>query len=89
MAVPLLDCFALASLALAMTGNEEPSLRGGEAAEAIQAGGAACEGRAACRVAAPLLDCFARASRGLAMTGKSPSFSPALAVTGQWRRDPR
>src|SRR5579885_3202637 len=49
------------ALALAMTGNEGPSLRGREAAEAIQAGGAAGHGREAYRVAAPLLDCFALA----------------------------
>ena len=57
-------------------------------------GGAACEGRAAYRVAAPLLDCFALASLALAMTDNAPALamtgkSPALAVTGQWRRDPR
>jgi hypothetical protein len=46
-------------------------LRGGEAAEAIQAGGAARNGRAAYRVTAPLLDCFALASLALAMTVKS------------------
>src|SRR5579875_209013 len=50
---PILDCFALASLALAMTWG----------------GGAASHGRAAYRVAAPLLDCFALASLALAMTG--------------------
>jgi len=44
---PILDCFALASLALAMTEDQRPSLRGGEAAEAIQAGGATCRVRAA------------------------------------------
>src|SRR5579884_2753846 len=54
-----------------------PSLRGGEAAEAIQAGGAANSVREAYRVAAPLLDCFARAPRGLAMTVKSPRFARA------------
>jgi len=58
-------------------GNEGPSLRGGEAAEAIQAGGAARDGREAYRVAMPFLDCFARArndgeqlSLALAMTGR-------------------
>ena len=93
---PILDCFALASLGLAMTGMRDrhceaaplcPSLRGGEAAEAIQAGRPSSHGREACRVAAPLLDCFARASRGLAMTvkGNLDCFalaSLALAMTG-------
>jgi len=66
---PILDCFALAPLALAMTGNGGPSLRGGEAAEAIHAGGPASDEREAYIVAAPLLDCFALASLALAMTG--------------------
>jgi hypothetical protein len=67
-----------------MTGNEGPSLRGGEAAEAIQAGDAAPDGREACRVAAPLLDCFALASLALAMTENAPSLAPAM--TGMRRR---
>jgi len=44
-------------------------LRGGEAAEAIQAGRPASDERQAYIAAAPLLDCFALASLALAMTG--------------------
>src|SRR5579875_363019 len=51
---PILDCFALA-YARARNGGGAfpPSLRGGEAAEAIQASGAACDGREAYGVALP------------------------------------
>ena len=78
---PILDCFALAPLALAMTGNGGPSLRGGEAAEAIHAGGPASDEREAYIVAAPLLDCFALASLALAMTGNK--CRAGLAMTGK------
>src|SRR5579875_1851050 len=64
-----------------------PSLRGREAAEAIQGGGAARDGRAAYIAAAPFLDCFARASRGLAMTGNASTSPRARNGGGRRRHD--
>src|SRR5579875_2362634 len=68
------------SLALAMTGNEGPSLRGGEAAEAIQ--GAAPHGMGGRRTVLPRRFWIASRSLALAlaMTGKQGSL--ALAMTG-------
>src|SRR5579875_1529452 len=92
---PILDCVARAPRGLAMTGGGRaasreweagappcpPSLRGREAAEAIQAGGAANPVREAYRVAAPILDCFALASLALAMTGGGRAASRGRAAS--------
>src|SRR5579875_579700 len=65
---PLLDCFALAALGLAMTGRS-PSLRGG-ASRRSNPGTARATDPMPAFVGRPFLDCFALAALGLAMTGE-------------------
>ena len=99
-AQPFLDCFALAALGLAMTGNvtrhcEEPRKRRQSTPVS-----AVPKARRAVIAALPFLDCFALASLGLAMTGKGVGLAMTvkgvrLAMTGkvragaQWREKSR